>query len=197
MKSSLLSALGLTFAVGIVSGCRHHRLLYFLKLAGFGEGYIDYECDSRSGTRVRPQLFQFRRRCALRIDNNKNNIAGSIICQIRLKTEIMQPGNVFPLAHVALPPITALLEAGSKGLLVRQSYTVTEVRFGQQPKDLGNGPMYSAVERRRPDHAELRIAGCKGYLPFEERRAGICRSADETFYIDLVESSTRSTSMCL
>jgi hypothetical protein len=40
----------------------------------------------------------------IHIDNNKNNIAGNITYQIRFKTEIRQPGNVFPLAYVALPP---------------------------------------------------------------------------------------------
>lgn len=56
----------------------------------------------------------------IHIDNNKNNIAANIVYQIRFKTEIRQPGNVFPLSYVALPPITALAGNGSEGLLLRQ-----------------------------------------------------------------------------
>src|SRR5262245_61712383 len=61
----------------------------------------------------------------IHIDNNKNNIAANITYQIRLKTEIRQPGNVFPLDYVALLPITALTGTGYEGMIVRQKCTVT------------------------------------------------------------------------
>jgi len=86
----------------------------------------------------------------IHIDNNKNNIAANITYQVRFKTEIRQPGNVFPLAYVALPPITALTGAGSEGLLVRQSYTVTEQRYGQPARDLGTGPMFAVPSNVGP-----------------------------------------------
>lgn len=99
----------------------------------------------------------------IHIDNNKNNIAANIVYQIRFKTEIRPPGNVFPLAYVALPPITALTGGGSEGLLVRQSYTVTEQRYGQPPRDLGTGPMYAVPAnvgpRTTPNYEQLAAKG--------------------------------------
>jgi hypothetical protein len=122
----------------------------------------------------------------IHVDNNKNNIAGNITYQIRFKTEIRQPGNVFPLAYVALPPITALTGSGSEGLLVRQSYTVTEVRSGQQPKDLGTGPMYAVPSnvgaRTTPNYEQL---AAKGIFPLKNGGRVFAGQRDETFYIDL------------
>ena len=122
----------------------------------------------------------------IHVDNNKNNIAGNITYQIRFKTEIRQPGNVFPLAYVALPPITALTGSGSEGLLVRQSYTVTEVRSGQQPKDLGTGPMYAVPSnvgaRTTPNYEQLAV---KGVFPLKDGGRVFAGQRDETFYIDL------------
>ena len=122
----------------------------------------------------------------IHVDNNKNNIAGNITYQIRFKTEIRQPGNVFPLAYVALPPITALTGSGSEGLLVRQSYTVTEMRSGQQPKDLGTGPMYAVPSnvgaRTTPNYEQLAV---KGVFPLKNGGRVFAGQRDETFYIDL------------
>ena len=122
----------------------------------------------------------------IHVDNNKNNVAANITYQIRFKTEIRQPGNVFPLAYVALPPITALTGAGSEGLLVRQSYTVTEVRHGQKPRDLGTGTMYAVPSnigtRTTPNYEEL--AG-KGIFPLRNGGRVFAGQRDETFYIDL------------
>lgn len=122
----------------------------------------------------------------IHLDNNKNNVAANITYQIRFKTEIRQPGNVFPLAYVALPPITALTGAGSEGLLVRQSYTVTEVRYGQQPKDLGTGPMFAVPSnvgvRTTPNYEQL---AAKGIFPLKNGGRVFAGQRDETFYIDL------------
>ncbi len=122
----------------------------------------------------------------IHIDNNKNNIAANITYQIRFKTEIRQPGNVFPLAYVALPPITALTGGGSEGLLVRQSYTVTEQRYGQQPRDLGTGPMYAVPSNTgtgtMPKYEEL---AAKGIYPLKNGGRVFAGQRDETFYIDL------------
>ncbi|MDN5941724.1 MAG: DUF4331 domain-containing protein [Nitrospira sp.] len=122
----------------------------------------------------------------IHIDNNKNNIAANITYQIRFKTEIRPPGNVFPLAYVALPPITALSGSGSEGLLVRQSYTVTEVRYGQRPKDLGAGPMFAVPSnvgiRTTPNYEQL---AAKGIFPLKNGGRVFAGQRDETFYIDL------------
>ena len=134
----------------------------------------------------------------IHIDNNKNNIAGNLVYQIRFKTEIRQPGDVFPLAYVALPPITALAGSGSEGLLVRQSYTVTEVRFGQQPKNIGTGPMYAVPSnvgaRTTPNYEQL---AAKGIFPLKNGGRVFAGQRDETFSSTSGEPSTRSTSMCL
>ena len=122
----------------------------------------------------------------IHIDNNKNNIAGNITYQIRFKTEIRQPGNVFPLAYAALPPITALTGGGSEGLLVRQSYTVTEQRYGQPDRDLGTGPMFAVPSnvgpRTTPKYEEL---AAKGIFPLKNGGRVFAGQRDETFYIDL------------
>jgi hypothetical protein len=122
----------------------------------------------------------------IHIDNNKNNIAANIVYQIRFKTEIRQPGDIFPLAYAALPPITALTGGGSEGLLVRQSYTVTEQRYGQQPRDLGAGPMYAVPSnvgpRTTPNYEQL---AAKGIFPLKNGGRVFAGQRDETFYIDL------------
>ena len=122
----------------------------------------------------------------IHVDNNKNNVAANITYQIRFKTEIRPPGNVFPLAYVALPPITALTGAGSEGLVVRQSYTVTEVRYGQHPRDLGTGTMYAAPSnvgtRTTPNYEQL---AAKGIFPLKNGGRVFAGQRDETFYIDL------------
>jgi hypothetical protein len=122
----------------------------------------------------------------IHIDNNKNNIAANIVYQVRFTTEIRQPGNVFPLSYVALPPITALTGGGSEGLILRQSYTVTEQRYGQPPRDLGAGPMYAVPSnvgpRTMPKYEEL---AAKGIYPLKNGGRVFAGQRDETFYIDL------------
>ncbi len=122
----------------------------------------------------------------IHVDNNKNNIAANIVYQIRFKTEIRQPGNVFPLAYVALPPITSLTGGGSEGLLVRQSYTVTERRYGQPPRELGTGPMFAVPSnvgpRTTPNYEQL---AAKGVFPLKNGGRVFAGQRDETFYIDL------------
>jgi len=122
----------------------------------------------------------------IHIDSNKNNIAANIVYQIKFKTEIRQPGNVFPLSYVALPPITALTGNGSEGLLLRQSYTVTEVRYGQRPRSLGTGVMYAVPSnvgsRTMPNYEDL---ADKGIYPLKNGGRVFAGQRDETFYIDL------------
>lgn len=122
----------------------------------------------------------------IHLDNNKNNIAANIVYQIRFKTEIRQPGNVFPLSYAALPPITSLTGGGSEGLLLRQSYTVTETRFSQQPRDLGTGVMYAVPSnvgpRTMPKYEEL---ASKGIYLLKNGGRVFAGQRDETFFIDL------------
>ena len=54
-----------------------------------------------------------------------------------------------PLSYVALPPITALDGPGSDGLILRQSYTVTQVR-GHVRTNLGTQTMYAVPSNVGP-----------------------------------------------
>ncbi len=122
----------------------------------------------------------------IHIDNNKNNIAANIVYQIRFKTETRQPGNVFPLSYVALPPITALAGNGSEGLLLRQSYTVTEVRYRQQPRDLGTGVMYAVPSNVGPrTMPNYEVLAEKGVYRLKNGGRVFAGQRDETFYTDL------------
>ena len=120
------------------------------------------------------------------IDNNQNNVARDITYQFRFKTEIRSPGDFFPLSYVALPPITSLDGPGSDGLLLRQSYTVTEIRYGHPPKNLGQGVMYSVPSnvgpRTTPDYEGL---SAQGIYPLKNGGRVFAGQRDETFYIDL------------
>lgn len=122
----------------------------------------------------------------IHIDNNKDNVAQNIVYQLRFKTEIRSPGDVFPLSYVAVPPITALDGAGSEGLLLRQSYTVTEKRNGRKPKDLGTETMFAVPSnvgpRTMPDYEALAAQGIYNLSNGGRIFAG---QRDETFYIDL------------
>ena len=72
------------------------------------------------------------------IDNDKDGRADDIRFEFQFKTEIRGVVNQLDLflSYVALPPITSLDGAGSEGLGLRQTYTVTMVR-GNQRKVLG------------------------------------------------------------
>lgn len=122
----------------------------------------------------------------IRIDNDKNNIAQNIVYQFRFKTEIRSPGDVFPLSYVAVPPITALDGPGSEGLLLRQSFTVTEKRNGRRPKDLGTGTMFAVPSnvgpRTMPDYEGL---AAQGVYTLSNGGRVFAGQRDETFYIDL------------
>jgi hypothetical protein len=121
----------------------------------------------------------------IHIDNDRDNIADDIVYQIRFKTEIRSPGDKLPLSYVALPPITALDGAGSAGLLLRQSYTVTEVKKYQK-RELGRGTMFAVPSnvgpRTMPEYEDLARQGiyqlANGGRVFAGQR-------DDTFYIDL------------
>ena len=121
----------------------------------------------------------------IHIDNNKDNRANDIVYQIRFKTEIRSPGDKFPLSYVALPPITALDGPGSAGLLLRQTYTVTEVK-GDLRRDLGKGTMFAVPSnvgpRTMPNYEELARQGI-----FQLANGGrvFAGQRDDSFYIDL------------
>jgi uncharacterized protein DUF4331 len=135
-----------------------------------------------------PNYFNFGDDVLYRI-NVDTNADGreDLVYEIRFKTEIRGPlaSLELPLALVALPPITALDGAGSEGLTLRQSYTVTQVRNGVRA-DLGTQPMYAVPSRAgpltMPDYEALAAQGIYSLANGGKVFAG---QRDESFYIDL------------
>jgi len=121
------------------------------------------------------------------LDVNGDGKAGDIVYEVRFKTEIRGGLTALklPVAYAAVPPITALDGAGSDGLIVRQSYTVTEVR-GSQRTTLGNGPMFAVPSnvgpKTIPDYEAL---AAQGNYALNNGGRIFAGQRDETFYIDL------------
>lgn len=122
----------------------------------------------------------------IHIDNDRNNVAEDVVYQFRFKTEIRTLGETFPFSYLALPPITALDGAGSEGLILRQSYTATEVRPGRQPRNLGTRTMFAVPSnvgpRTMPSYQTL---AAQGIFPLANGGRVFAGQRDETFYIDL------------
>src|SRR5437899_2312261 len=99
-----------------------------------------------------PNYFNFGDDVLYRI-NVDTNADGKedLVYEIRFKTELR--GGLtslqLPLSYVALPPITALDGPGSDGLILRQSYAVTQVRGGVRV-NLGTQTMYAVPSNVGP-----------------------------------------------
>ena len=110
-----------------------------------------------------------------------------LVYEIRFRTQLRGPltSLALPLAYVALPPITALDGAGSEGLLLRQSYTVTQVR-GHQRVNLGTQTMYAVPSNvgplTMPDYEAL---AAKGVYPLANGGKVFAGQRDDSFYIDV------------
>lgn len=136
-----------------------------------------------------PNYFNFGDdvRYAFHLDINGDGDAEDITYEVRFKTDLRGglAGLKLPLSYAALPPITALDGPGSDGLIMRQSYTVTQVKNGRRT-DLGSGPMYAVPSNvgplTMPNYENLAAQGvyklANGGRVFAGQR-------DETFYIDL------------
>lgn len=81
----------------------------------------------------------------MKIDNDRDGIE-DVTFQFRFKTEIRQPGvfTGFAGGIAGIPPITSLDGAGSEGLNLRQTYTVTVIKNGVA-RDLTGGQTLFAV----------------------------------------------------
>lgn len=68
----------------------------------------------------------------MKVDNNQDGVE-DVIFQFRFNTEIRQPGlfTGFVGGLAGIPPITSLSGAGSAGLSLRQTYSVTMIRNGE------------------------------------------------------------------
>src|SRR5215471_14794435 len=100
----------------------------------------------------------------MKVDNNRDGIE-DVTFQFRFKTEIRNPGlyTGFVGGIAGIPPITALDGAGSEGLSLRQTYSVTLVtKSGNQV--LSDDQTLFAVPsnvgpRTMPDYKTLRSRG--------------------------------------
>ena len=135
-----------------------------------------------------PNYFNFGDDVLYRINVDTNaDGAADLTYEVRFKTELRGPltGLRLPLSYVALPPITALDGAGSEGLILRQQYTVTQVR-GNTRIDLGTKPMFAVPSNvgplTMPNYETLATQGIYTLANGGKVFAG---QRDETFYIDL------------
>jgi len=137
-----------------------------------------------------PNYFNFADdvRYAFHLDIDGDGKADDITYEIRFSTELR--GNLsslkLPLSYVALPPITALQGAGSDGLILRQTYTVTEVRNGKR-ESLSDDRRLVAVPSNVgpltiPNYEDL---AQQGVYNLEHGIRVFAGQRDETFYIDL------------
>src|SRR5574342_177005 len=123
---------------------------------------------------------------AFNIDNNMDGKSNDVRFEVQFQNEfrgINKDAGLF-LSYVALPPITALDGAGSEGLGMRQSYTITMVR-GDTRKVLGSGLFAvpsNVGPRTMPDYEALATQGMydlgNGVRVFAGQR-------QDPFYIDL------------
>ena len=120
------------------------------------------------------------------VDNNADGKANDVRFEIRFKNEfrgVNKDLGLF-LSYVALPPITALDGAGSEGLGMRQTYTVTMVR-GDNRTVLGSGLFAvpsNVGPRTMPNYDALAAQGVYNLSGGARVFAG---QRDDPFYIDL------------
>ena len=123
---------------------------------------------------------------AINIDNDKDGAADDVRFEIQFKNEfrgVIRDLGLF-LSYVALPPITALDGAGSEGLGLRQTYTVTMIKNGRKTvlgRNLIAVPS-NVGPRTMPDYEALAAQGI-----YEVRRdiRVFAGQRDDPFYIDL------------
>jgi uncharacterized protein DUF4331 len=123
---------------------------------------------------------------SINIDNDKDGEADDVRFEIRFKNEfrgINKDLGLF-LSYVALPPITALDGAGSEGLGLRQTYTVTMFQKGKKTvlgHDLIAVPS-NVGPRTMPDYDSL---ATQGLYEFQNDVRVFAGQRDDPFYIDL------------
>ncbi len=123
----------------------------------------------------------------MKIDNNRDGVP-DVIFQFRFTTQIRQPGVFTGLVGgiAGIPPITALEGAGSQGLSLSQTYTVTMVT-GTTTRQLGTGQTLYAVPtnvgpRTMPDYNALRA---QGFYSLPDGVSVFAGTVADPFFIDL------------
>jgi hypothetical protein len=123
---------------------------------------------------------------AINVDNDMDGHADDVRFEFEFKTEIrgvVRQLDLF-LSYVALPPITSLRGAGSEGLGLRQTYTVTMVRGDQRrvlARDLVVVPS-NVGPRTMPDYESLVQ---QGIYELDDGARVFAGQRDDPFYIDL------------
>lgn len=103
-------------------------------------------------------------RYAMLIDNDQNALP-DVIFEFRFKTEVRLPAvfTGFVGGIAGIPPITALDGAGSAGLSLRQTYTVTMIKNGKEYNLCGGQKLFAVPSnvgpRTMPDYEALRAQG--------------------------------------
>ncbi|MEO8040456.1 MAG: DUF4331 domain-containing protein, partial [Betaproteobacteria bacterium] len=121
------------------------------------------------------------------VDANGDGKANDLVYEVRFKSQIRGGLTALklPVAYAAVPPVTALDGVGSDGIIVRQSYTVTEVRGGQR-KTLSNAPLYAVPSNVGPKTMpSYEALAAQGRYPLSNGGKVFAGQRDETFYIDL------------
>ena len=135
-----------------------------------------------------PNYFNFGDDVLYRINVDTNaDGADDLTYEVRFKTELRGPltGLQLPLSYVALPPITALDGTGSEGLILRQQYTVTQVR-GNTRIDLGTKPMFAVPSNIGPlTMPNYEALAAQGIYTLANGGKVFAGQRDETFYIGL------------
>jgi hypothetical protein len=122
----------------------------------------------------------------INVDNDMDGNADDVRFEFEFKTEIrgiVRQLDLF-LSYVALPPITSLKGAGSEGLGLRQTYTVTMVRGNQRKviaRDLVAVPS-NVGPRTMPDYEALVQ---QGIYELDDGARVFAGQRDDPFFIDL------------
>src|SRR5882672_4515769 len=122
----------------------------------------------------------------IKVDTNADG-EEDLTYEIRFKTQLR--GGLtnleLPLSYAALPPITALDGPGSDGLILRQRYTVTQVR-GHSRIKLGTQTMYAVPSNVGPlTMPNYEALAAQGIYALANGGKVFVGQRDETFYIDL------------
>jgi Domain of unknown function (DUF4331) len=123
----------------------------------------------------------------MKIDNNQDGVE-DVTFQFRFNTEIRQPGlfTGFVGGIAGIPPITSLSGPGSKGLSLRQTYTVTMVKNGVSTCLSCDQTLYAVPSNVGPlTMPNYRALFNQGIHSLGNNVTVWAGTADDPFYIDL------------
>jgi hypothetical protein len=121
------------------------------------------------------------------IDNNQDGIP-DVVFQFRFKTEIRQPNlfTGFVGGIDGFPQITSLSSAGSEGLSLRQTYTVTMVKNGKSTVLNGGQTLYAVPSNVGPlTMPDYQVLFNQGIYSLGNGISAFAGTVDDPFFIDL------------